>query len=71
MTSKARADRPYLSRYQCNAIAAAAEVLLDTEAVTEREAYALARIAASGRYYPAESALVRLALASYADAHAT
>ena len=69
MNAHARADRPYLSRFQRDAIAAAAEVLLDTEAIDESQAACLKSVARSGRFFPSEAAIVRLALDSYADAH--
>lgn len=69
MNAQARADRPYLSRFQRDIIAAAAEVLLDTEAITDDQAARLDSIARTGRFFRSEAALVRLALECYADAH--
>lgn len=54
---------------ECAILEAAAEVLLDTEAISDEEHERLLDIAGSGRYSQDDAALVRLALESYADAH--
>lgn len=50
-------------------IAAAAEVLVDVDAITREEGDRLASIARTRRTWPSEAALVAMALESYADAH--
>lgn len=54
---------------ECAILEAAADVLLDTEAISDEEHERLREIAGCGRYDANDAALVRLALESYADAH--
>lgn len=54
---------------ECAVLEAAADVLLDTEAISDEEHERLLDIAGAGRYSPNDAALVRLALESYDDAH--
>jgi|DEB19_MinimDraft_2_1074335.scaffolds.fasta_scaffold43627_1 hypothetical protein len=59
-----------LTPAQRYALDAAGWVLLDLEAITDEQHATLRAISEAGRYSDADAHLVRMALESYADAHA-